>query len=81
MKADPAETRDLMGRHRALVEGTANHLKHHEGTRRALWKGLALARLQFGLAILALNVAKWHKLHHGVLENVKAKRASQTRTA
>jgi hypothetical protein len=81
MKADPAETRDLMARHRALVEGTANHLKHHEGTRRALWKGLALARLQFGLAILALNVAKWHKFHHDILENVKAKRASQARTA
>ena len=30
------------------------------GAKHAWWKGLAMARLQFGLAIVMLNVLKWH---------------------
>ena len=81
MKADPEVTRDLMSRHRPILEGTVNNLKHHLGTERALWKGLAMARLQCGLAIAMLNVVKWHKVRHGTLVNVKTARARQGQTA
>ena len=70
-----------MARHRSLVEGTVNNLKHHVGAEHAWWKGLAMARLQFGLAIVMLNVLKWHKIHHGQLENLKVKRAQQAQVA
>ena len=64
MKADPERTRDLMGRHRAMSEGIVNNLMNHQGVRDAHWKGLALARLQVGLAIVMLNVLKWYKIKH-----------------
>jgi hypothetical protein len=70
MEADPEVTRDLMARHKALVEGAVNNLKNHQGAKHALWKGLAMARLQFGLAILMLNVLKWHKIRHGMLASL-----------
>ena len=79
--ADPAATRDLMARHRSLVEGTVNNLKNHLGAKHAQWKGLAMARLQFGLAIVMLNVLKWHKIRHGKLENLKDKRAREAAAA
>ena len=77
MEADPEITRDLMARHRALAEGTVNNLKNHQGTKRSLWKGFAMARLQFALAIVMLNLLKWHKVSHGLLGNLKLKRASE----
>ncbi len=55
MKADPEQTRDLMGRHRAMSEGLVNNLMNHQGVRHARWKGLALARVQVGLAIILQN--------------------------
>ena len=77
MEADPARTRDLMARHRSLVEGTVNNLRHHQGAKHAAWKGLALARVQFGLAIVMLNLLKWRKIRRGELEDLKLKRARQ----
>jgi hypothetical protein len=77
MEADPAATRDLMARHRSLAESTVNNLKHHLAAKHAWWKGLGMARLQFGLAIVILNVLKWHKIRHGQLENLKHKRARE----
>ena len=77
MEESPEVTRDLMARHRSLVEGTVNNLKHHQRTKRALWKGLAMARLQFALGIVMLNLGKWHKIRHGALEDLKVKRARQ----
>ena len=65
MQADPQRTRDLIGRHRAMSEGIVNNLMNHQGVRHACWKGLALARLQVGLAVLLLNTLKWHKIRHG----------------
>jgi len=76
MKADPQETRDLMGRHRAMSEGMVNNLMNHQGIRYAYWKGLALARLQAGLAIVMSNVLKWHKLRHGRLVPMTLKPAA-----
>ena len=67
MKADPERTRDLMGRHRAMSEGIVNILMNHQGVRHACWKGLALARLQVGLAIILQNTLKWHKIRRGQL--------------
>lgn len=67
MKADPERTRDLMGRHRATSEGIVNNLMNHQGVRHARWKGLALARLQVGLAIVMVNTLKWYKIRHGQL--------------
>ena len=58
MKADPERTRDLMGRHRAMSEGIVNNLMNHQGVRHAKWKGLALARVQVGLAIVMINTAQ-----------------------
>ena len=81
MEADPAVTRDLMARHRSLVEGTVNNLKNHLGAKHAWWKGLAMARLEFGLAIIMLNLLKWHKIRHGELENLKEKRAREASVA
>ena len=81
MEERPEVTRDLMARHRALAEGTVNNLKNHLGTKHALWKGLAMARLQFALAIVMLNLLKWHKVRHGELENLKEKRAREAAQA
>jgi hypothetical protein len=68
MKADPDKTRDLMGRHRAVTEGIVNNLMNHQEVRHAHWKGLALARLQVGLAIVMLNTLKWYKIRHAQLK-------------
>ncbi len=76
MKADPERTRDLMGRHRAMTEGIVNNLMNHQGVRHAHWKGLALARLQVGLAIVMLNVLKWHKIKQRRLEPMTLKPAA-----
>lgn len=76
MKADPAKTRDLLGRHHALAEGTVNNLKNHQGAAKAVWKGLAMARLQLGLAILLANAMKWHKIKTGQLQPIALKKAA-----
>jgi hypothetical protein len=76
MRADPERTRDLMGRHRAVTEGIVNNLMNHLGLRHARWKGLALARVQVGLAIVMLNTLKWHKIRCGQLEPMKLKPAA-----
>ena len=76
MKADPERTRDLLGRHRAMSEGMVNNLMNHQSVRHAHWKGLALARLQVGLAIVMLNVLKWHKIKHARLEPMTLKPAA-----
>jgi len=76
MKADPEQTRDLMGRHRAMSEGIVNILMNHHGTRHACWKGLALARLQVGLAIIMQNTQKWHKIRRGQLGPMTLKPAA-----
>jgi len=76
MKADPVRTRDLMGRHRAMSEGIVNNLMNHQGVRHAKWKGLALARVQVGLAVVMLNTLKWHKIVHGRLEPMTLKPAA-----
>lgn len=68
MKAAPERTRDLLGRHRATSEGIVNNLMNHQGVRYARWKGLALARVQVGLAIVMLNTLKWSKIRLGQLE-------------
>ncbi len=61
MKTDPDRTRDPLGRYRAISEGMVNVLMNHQGVRHARWKGLALARLQVGLAVILQNTRKWHK--------------------
>ena len=76
MKADPEQTRDLLGRHRAMSEGMVNNLMNHQSVRYAHWKGLALARVQVGLAIVMLNTLKWSKIRHGQLEPMKLKNAA-----
>jgi len=76
MKADPQQTRDLMGRHRAMSEGLVNVLMNHQGVRRACWKGLALARLQVGLAVIMQNTLKWHKIRQGQLQPMTLKPAA-----
>jgi hypothetical protein len=76
MKADPERTRDLMGRHRAMSEGLVNVLMNHQGVRHACWKGLALARLQVGLAIILQNILKWHKIQQGRLQPMTLKPAA-----
>jgi hypothetical protein len=76
MKADPARTRDLLGRHRAMSEGIVNNLMNHQGVRHASWKGLALARLQVGLAIILINTLKWYKIRHGQLRPMTLKPAA-----
>jgi hypothetical protein len=76
MTADPERTRDLMGRHRATTEGIVNNLMNHLGVRHARWKGLALARVQVGLAIMVLNTLKWHKIRGGQLQPMKLKPAA-----
>jgi hypothetical protein len=76
MKADPERTRDLMGRHRAVAEGIVNNLMNHLNMRHARWKGLALARVQVGLAIVILNTLKWYKIRRGELEPMKLKPAA-----
>lgn len=76
MKADPERTRDLMGRHRAMSEGMVNILMNHQGVRHARWKGLALARLQVGLAIIMQNTLKWYKIRHGQLGPMTLKPAA-----
>ena len=40
-----------------------------------------MARLQFGLAIVMLDLLKWHKIRHGELENLKDKRAREASVA
>ena len=67
MKEDPQRTRNIMGRHRALAEGTVNNLKNHLGCKVAQWKGLAMAKVQLALAIVMLNTLKWHKVRTGRL--------------
>ena len=81
MAADPERTRDLMARHRSLAESTVNNLKHHLGADHAWWKGLAMARVQLGLAIVMLNLLKWHKIRHGQLQNLKEKREREAAAA
>ncbi len=76
MKADPDRTRDLMGRHRAMSEGLVNVLMNHQGVRHASWKGLALARLQVGLAVIMQNTLKWHKIRQGQLQPMTLKPAA-----
>jgi len=76
MKADPERTRDLMGRHRAMSEGIVNILMNHHGVRHACWKGLALARLQVGLAIIMQNTLKWYKIRRGQLGPMTLKPAA-----
>ena len=76
MKADPERTRDLMGRHRAMSEGIVNNLMNHQGVRHAKWKGLALTRVQVGLAVVMINTLKWHKVLHGRLEPMTLKPAA-----
>ncbi len=76
MKADPERTRDLTGRHRAMSEGIVNNLMNHQGVRHAKWKGLVLARVQVGLAIVMINTLKWHKILHGQLEPMTLKPAA-----
>ena len=49
-----------------------------EGKRRALLRPLASAwvtGLQIGRAIVMLNLLKWHKVRHGLRENLKTKPA------
>ncbi len=41
MKAAADQTRDLMGRHRAIAEGIVNNRMNHQDVRHAHWKGLA----------------------------------------
>ena len=81
MAADPEATRDLMARHKALTEGGVNNLKRHQRAARAHWKGLAMARLQFALAIVMANLLKWHKVRHGLLDDLRLKRARQENIA
>ena len=76
MKADPERTRDLMGRYLVMAEGMVNILMNHHGVRHACWKGLALARLQVGLAILMQNTLKWYKIRQGRLEPMTLKPAA-----
>jgi hypothetical protein len=76
MKADPERTRDLMGRHRAMSEGMVNILMNHHGVRHACWKGLALARVQVGLAIILQNTLKWYKIRRGQLTPMTLKPAA-----
>ena len=75
MKQDPARTSDLLGRHRALAEGTVNNLKTHLQARDAQWKGLAMARLQLGLAIVMINTLKWRKVRTCQLQPMQLKAA------
>ena len=49
---------------------------NHQGVRHARWKGLALARVQVGLAIILLNTLKWHKIRHGQLAPMTLKPAA-----
>ena len=76
MKADPERSRELMGRHRATIEGIVNNLMNHREVRHARWKVLALARLQVGLGILLLNTLKWYKMRQGKLEPMTLKPAA-----
>jgi len=81
MKADPEKTRNLMGRHRAIVEGNVNNLKTHQAARFANWKGHAMANLQLGLAILLANALKWRKVKTGQLQPVKLKPREEAKKA
>ena len=76
MQADPARTRDLLGRHRAMSAGIVNNLMNHQGVRSASWKGLAQARFQVGLAIILLNTLKWYKIRAGQLRPMTLKPAA-----
>ncbi len=76
MKVDPDQARGLMGRHRAITEGIVNHLMNHQDVRYAHWKGLALARLEVGLAIVMLNTFKWYKIRHAQLKPVTLRTAA-----
>jgi len=60
----------------AFAEGLVNNLMNHQGVRHAHWKGLALARLQVGLAIVMLNLFKWYKVRHKQLEPMTLKPAA-----
>ena len=59
-----------------MSEGIVNNLMNHRGIRYAHWKGLALARVQVGLAIVMLNLLKWHKVRHGQLVPMTLKPAA-----
>ncbi len=50
---------------------------NHQGVRHAKWKGLALARVQVGLATVMINTLKWHKIVHGHLEPMTLKPAAR----
>ncbi len=76
MKADPQQTRDLMGRHRAMSEGLVNVLMNHQGVRHACWKGLALARLQVGLAVIIQNALELYRIQQGQLQPMILKPAA-----
>jgi hypothetical protein len=65
-----------MGRHRAMSEGIVNNLMNHQGVRYAKWKGIALARVQVGLAIVMINTLKWHRIVHNRLEPMTLKPAA-----
>jgi len=62
-----------MARHRATAEGMVNNLKNHQGASTAGWKGLAMARTQFGLSIIMANTLKWHKVKSGELAPIEIK--------
>lgn len=81
MAADPEETRDLLGRHRTLVEGTVNNLKNHQGAGHAHWKGQAFAKLQLGLPVLLANAQKWDKVKAGHLSPVQLKPRAHAKKA
>ena len=52
-----------LGLRLGLVKGLALRFHHRISPKsRANWKGLALARVQVGLAIVMLNTLKWHKI-------------------
>jgi hypothetical protein len=76
MKADPERTRDLMGRHRAMSEGIVNNLMNHQGARYAKWKGLAMARVHVGLAIVMIITLKRYKIIHNQLEPMTLRSAA-----
>ena len=75
-KADPEQTPDLVGRHRAMAEGIVNNLMNHQGARSARRKGLALARVHVALAVVMPDTRTWHKVRRGQLEPMKLKPAA-----
>ena len=58
----------------AMSQRIVNNLLNHLGVP-AIWKCLALARFQVGLAILLLNTPKWYKTRHSQLPPMTMKPA------